>query len=420
MTPPSAAPRVAIVGGGLAGLAAAVALADADVDVQLHEARRQLGGRAASFVDPATNEHVDYCQHVSMGCCPNFADFVSRTDLGAAFHVEKTLHFVAPDGRVKSLAASRLLAAPLHLAPSLFRLPFLGRREKFTIARTLLQLMQARHTADDTTTFGQWLKERGNSPHSVSHFWDVVLASALSAGADKASFRHARQVFVRGFLATRRGYEVWIPRQPLSRLFDDRLARVLAMRGVNLVTATPVRHVAGDAGGVRGLELATGGEVAADAVIVAVPWQQLPDILPAAVVRQLPGISALDELQPSPITGIHLWFDRSITDLPHAVLVGRLSQWVFRRDPKSETDEPGSHYYQVVVSAAWNLSAMRREEIVEAVCRELAEVFPAARQARLVQLPRCPRPRCRVYAFARRRPPPPGARNARARFGLGG
>ena len=137
----AAAGRLAIVGGGLAGLAAAVAAVQRGWRVELFERSKTLGGRAGSFVDPQTGELVDYCRHVAMGCCSEFLDFCRRTGIDDCFDRADTLHFIGPEGRRHDFTPSRWLPAPLHLLPGLMRLSYLSWSERWSIVRTLRKLM---------------------------------------------------------------------------------------------------------------------------------------------------------------------------------------------------------------------------------------------------------------------------------------
>ena len=138
------APSVAIIGGGLAGMAAAVALATSGCRVELFESRRWLGGRAASFCDPETGQLVDLCQHVSMGCCTNLADFCRRIGAGDLLRRDRTLHFIGPDGQHCRLSATRWLPAPLHLAPGFWRMKYLSLADRARIGRAMWKLMRMR------------------------------------------------------------------------------------------------------------------------------------------------------------------------------------------------------------------------------------------------------------------------------------
>lgn len=390
--PRSVPPRVAVVGGGLAGLAAAVALTGAGVLVELFEARRRLGGRASSFRDPTSGEIVDRCQHVSLGCCTNLADFCSRSGIHHLFRRDRTLHFFGPAGDRYDLSAAAWVPAPLHLAPALLRLGYLSRGERLGIARAMWRMMRE-PVADDPAgpTIGQWLREQGQSVRAIEQFWSVVLVSALSETVDRSSLFYARKVFVDGFLSNRKGYLVEVPRVPLDELYGDRLAAGLAGMGVRLRLATPVNEVAaGDDGAL--VTIKQGDRQAFDYVIVALPWDRLDDVC-AEIVKQLPELLGARQLEAAPITGVHLWFDREITPLPHAVLVGGLCQWVFRRAAtavEAAADRAagrniGEFYYQVVISASRQVAGRDHEEIAREIHEELARIWPAAQQARLLR-----------------------------------
>lgn len=366
--------RVAVVGGGLAGLAAAAALVEHDIDVMLFESRRRCGGRAASFEDPVAGGLVDACQHVAMGCCTNFLDLCRRTGLSASLRRDRTLWFIGPDGVRARCTPSRLLPAPLHLAPLLLSLGHFSIAEKAALAVGMLRLARSR-VRDEAggQSAADWLAAHGQPRRVIELFWQPVLESALGESIGLVSVPAARKVAVDAFLAHRDAADMYVPLEPLGRLFGERLAAWLADRGAAIRTGSGVAAVERHEGG-RVVGVVSGGETSAvDAAIVAVPWRQaarlVPDVVPPADERLLG----------SPITAVHVWFDRKVLDLPHAVLVGRVSQWVFRGE---EAAEPG--YCQVVISASRGLFDGDRTKLLDAVVAELREVFPEAREARLV------------------------------------
>ena len=375
--------RVAIIGGGLAGLAAAAAAVDCGFDVELFEARRRLGGRAGSFADPESGQRVDHCQHVAMGCCTNWADFCRRTEIIDCFERHARLHFIGPDGRQCDFAAAALLPAPLHLLPALFRLKFLSLSERWGVARAVVRLARGERRAT-SDTIGEWLRGQGQSERALQRFWAPILTSALSESLDRASTAAARQVFRDGFLAHRRAYELEIPRAPLGEICDRRVAEWLGKRGVAIHLSTRVEGIEGTAENAVSIRLADKSERPFDFFVAAVPWGRVKSLLPAAMLDKIPGLESVDQIAPAPITAVHLWFDRPITALPHAVLVGRLGQWVFHRSGESGSGR-SADYYQVVISASHGLKGRKREEVVAEVCSELGAIWPAARDAELLR-----------------------------------
>ncbi|MGH7138061.1 MAG: hydroxysqualene dehydroxylase HpnE [Pirellulales bacterium] len=385
MTNVSSSHPIAVVGGGLAGLAAAVALAGKGLPIELYEGRRRLGGRATSFYDSASGEWIDHCQHVGMGCCTNLADFCRRTGLTEYFRRDQVLYFFGPDGRCRRLFASRWLPAPAHLAPALLRLGYLSFGERISIARAMLRLARTHPSGDEPTTIGQWLLLEGQSRRAIELFWSVVLVSALGEELDRASLAHARKVFVDGFLASREAYEVDVPRVPLGELYGERLQAWLEQNGVTLFLGAEVKRIDGEASQVSHIELADGSRRAVAAAIAAVTWKRVRALFDEALLRHLPELSRVDEIESAPITGVHLWFDREITPLAHAVLVGRLSQWLFNRGQASTGISGASHYYQVVISASRSLAGRDRAQVVDEIVGELASIWPLAKAAKLLR-----------------------------------
>jgi squalene-associated FAD-dependent desaturase len=343
--------------------------------MDLFEARKALGGRAASYRDPSTGELVDLCQHVAMACCTSFHDFCHRAGIADAFERFDTLHFFGPAGQRYDLRASRWLPPPLHLAFSLMRQGYLTLGERLGIGRTLLQLKRERNL---TGTIGAWLRAHGQSQAAIDRFWSVVLVSALGETVDRASIMPARKVFVDGFMTTRGGYCVDVPQQSLRELFDVRVAAELERRGVRIHRNTSIDTLLEESGRVGGLRLGSGETIPYDQVILALPWRRVFGVIPPALQDKLRHLNLADQISSSPITGVHLWFDRALTALPHAVLVDRLSQWVFRRDMA------GQHYYQVVISASRDLSKLSHEEVVGMVVADLRAIFPPATDAQLL------------------------------------
>jgi squalene-associated FAD-dependent desaturase len=369
------AERVLIIGGGLAGLAAATALAGRGMELTVLESRGRLGGRAGSFTDAASGQLVDACQHVSMGCCTNFAHFCRTAGIAGLMRTQQRLYFLTPDRRVSRFAAGPL-PAPLHLAGSFLRAHFLSPGDKLRIAWGLARLQRCDDR--DDPPFSDWLARHRQSPRTVSRFWGLVLTSALNETPDRIGLRYARKVFLDGFLRHRRGFEVELPAVPLGRLYGPELVSWLDRHGVRarLGEATRQLRLAGPQ--VADVELRGGEVIEADWYVAAVPFDRLLGLLPGEVVSGEPYFANLRNLESSPITSVHLWYDRPITPLPHAVLVDCVGQWVFNRGEVA----PGEHYVQVVVSAARAFRGLGHEEVERRIAVELEHLFPAAKPAR--------------------------------------
>lgn len=370
------ADRVAIIGAGLAGLAAATTLAPRGFTVTLLEARQRLGGRASSFTDAASGQTIDACQHVSMGCCTHFAHFCQRVGIAHLLQRQRELWFMTPDRRTSRLRAAPL-PAPLHLAGSFLRLHYLSLADKLRIGWALYCLR--RTSPEDDAPFLDWLLRHRQTPRVLARFWGIVLTSALNESLERIGLRYARKVFVEGFLGHRRGFEVELPSVPLGRLYGEELQTWLTRHGVGLRLGCGVRRLHVREGRIDGVEMRSGERMEADWYISAVPFDRLLGLLPEEVIATNPYFYDLRKLDTSPITSVHIWYDRPILHLPHVVLIDCLGQWVFARGEVA----PGEHYLQVVVSAARQLRSLGHDEVQRQILEELARLFPSAKTAQV-------------------------------------
>jgi squalene-associated FAD-dependent desaturase len=387
-------PRIAIIGGGLAGMSAAETLirSGAELVVTLLESRRITGGRAGSFLDPYTGEAVDYCQHVAMGCCTNLLGMMHACGLEDAFARYDRLsffHATTAPATASTFGASSWLPAPFHLLPSLRSLEFLSASQRRQVRRATWRLMRSRAEELQPIIAFDWLRRNGQSAATIEQYWNVVIASALGESCESVSMAAVRKVFVDGFLSARGASDVLVPREPLRELFGVRMPNAIRSLGVSVVTQAAVRSVRlipGTPLPVR-LEIDLGDtQIQVNYAILAVPWHQLQKIIdPALAERAALPLDLWAAFPASPISGVHLWFDRPIMHLPHAVLVGSLAQWVFRRPEEATAAQPDQHYYQVVISAAHQLRQMSHEQIVKQVVADLAAVLPGVRPARLLR-----------------------------------
>ena len=396
-----------VIGGGLAGLSSAVALADAGFHVRLLEQRPFLGGRASSYVLP-TGEHIDNCQHVTLGCCVNLDDFYRRIGASQKIAFYERLTFIDRDGRRSSMETSAL-PPPLHLAPSLVLYSSLPWKERWAISRAMLAIARQGGRNANADAAGRsmldWLRLHGQTPAAIARFWSVILVSALNEELHRMDARYALDVFWKAFLSNRSGYRVGIPRVPLGELYAGcRVAierqsgevtlsarvhslRVADGRVVAVETSVaprlPARSVRAEEN-VGARRVKNDQEVTGDFYVLAVPHQAALDLLPADLAEREPLFHNLRELRCTPITGVHLWFDRDVMAEPFLTLLDRTTQWIFNKSRLCGSPGEG-RYLQLVISASYALVARPRQEIIDLCLRELTEVLPEARKASLVR-----------------------------------
>ena len=371
---------VAIAGGGLAGLAAGCALADAGFRVTVFERRPFLGGRASSYQHPGTGEIVDNCQHVLLGCCTNLIDFYRRTGVQNRIRWYDNLTFLEPGGRASVIGPSAL-PAPLHTAPAFLRAACLDLSDKLSISRAMMALSPAL-PPDRGQSFLDWLHQHGQTPQAIERFWKTILVSALNEDLDRVSVPYAAQVVRESFLKSAAAGRMGVPTVPLTELYSAAGEYIRARGG-------EIRFRAG----VESFEAHTAGVAVAaneerlnfDYLLLAVPFDGIARLLPDTP-EAAPLAARLGHFTTSPITGIHLWFDREISDLDHAVLLDRTIQWMFHKSRLIEGREKGSgSYVELVVSCSRTLIEKSKTEIVEMAVREAQEFFPEARAAKLVK-----------------------------------
>ena len=398
-----------VIGGGLSGLAAGVALADAGCRVRLFEQRPYLGGRATSYVLP-NGEHVDNCQHVTLGCCTNLEDFYKRVGAADKIKFFDRLVFLDPQGMTGIMKAD-FLPAPVHMTGSFLFFAPLGYPEKLSIARALASILFAGGKPKDAfagepISMLEWLRRRKQTAAAVERFWRVVLVSALDEELDRTDARFGIDVFWKAFLANRTGYRMGVPSVPLAELYDG-CRTAIEKKGGEVILRSPVRSLRFESGVLKAAKFDGGIEASADAFVLAIPHDRLAELLPREIRLANPILDHLEKFKVSPITGVHLWFDREVTHEPFITLLDTHTQWIFNKTAlcgadagskatgviPSETRDllspdagkPATQYLQLVISASYGLLKKSREEIIELCLKEVRQALPAARQAQLIK-----------------------------------
>ncbi len=374
------------MGAGIAGLAAACALSHAGFPVTVFERRPFVGGRASSYEHPATGEVVDNCQHVLFGNCTNLINFYER--IGAEENIRwfDRLTLIEAGGR-RSEIGSSALPAPLHAAASFLKAAALSVRDKLAIARGMTSFL-GKLPPDGSISFAQWLTENRQTPTAIDRFWKPVLVSALNEDLDRISLHYGAKVIQDLFLKSRDAGRMGVPTVPLSDLYSAAIAYI-SRAGGRVLLRCGVEEIVPDGQGI--VVQSGGGNERFDSVVLAVPYQALGKLLPNQNGSADLGLklrSQLARFESSPITGIHLWFDREISELPHAALLDRTIQWMFQKSklqPQRLEGQQSGSYVELVVSSSKSLLEMPRQEIIDLALRELQEFFPAVRDAQLVK-----------------------------------
>jgi len=387
---------VIVIGGGLAGLAAGVALADAGCRVRLFEQRPYLGGRATSYALP-NGEHVDNCQHVTLGCCTNLEDFYKRVGAAGKIKFFDRLVFLDPQGMTGIMQAD-FLPAPVHMTGSFLFFAPLSYLDKLSIARALAAILFAGGRpkdayASEPISMFEWLRCRKQTPVAIERFWRVVLVSALNEELDRTDARFAIDVFWKAFLANRTGYRMGVPSVPLSELYDGcRVA--IEKKGGEVILRSPVRSLRFESGTLNAAIFDGAREEAADSFVLALPHDRIADLLPPEIRNANPALRHLEKFKVSPITGVHLWFDREVTHESFITLLDTQTQWIFNKtalygpEPSSADNATGKktgQYLQLVISASYDLLRKSREEIIDVCLKEVRQALPHAREAQLTK-----------------------------------
>lgn len=370
------AARIGVVGGGLAGIAAALSAADAGSEVVLFERRGTLGGLTSSI--ERNGLWFDNGQHVFLRCCTAYRQLLERLGASEDVRLQRRLEVpvLAPDG-TRSTIRRTALPAPLHLAGSLAKYRHLSTAERLRLLRPVLALKRL-HVDDpdlDAVTFASWLAARGQSARAIDHLWNLIALPTINVPAADASLALAVKVFREGLLDRADAGDIGWSRVPLVELHGRRAAQALEAAGVEVRLLDgvdriePARHGEFEVRGRRAVRCV-------DAVIIATP----PHIT-AALGTLLPADTA-QRLGMSPIVNVHLVLDRRVTDLEMFAAVDSKIQFVFDRTTSSGLRD--GQCLSVSLSAADAYVGRGSDDLVTAFFASLCELLPSASQASVV------------------------------------
>lgn len=378
---------VSIVGGGVAGLAAGCALADAGYRVDLFERRTYLGGRASSYEHAGTGEVIDNCQHILVGCCTNLIDLYRRIGAEDQIRWFDRITFLEPGG-IRSTLKPSILPAPLHTVPAFLTAHAFSLADKISIARGMMAFV--REIPKETEqSFADWLAKSGQTKGAIRRFWRPALISALNEDADRISLHYAGMAIREMFLRSPEAGRMGVPMIPLSELYG-RAHAYIRERGGEVHLQSNVDAVSWDESKLTwNLAMGAAGKShSSDGLIIALSFEAMAKMLPK--MPQLPGVdklgASLSSFEHSPITSVHLWFDREITDLDYAALMDSKIDWMYHTSRlQPQRDRGKGSYIELVISASRTLTNQSREEILSMVMSELPRYFPVVEDAVLLK-----------------------------------
>jgi squalene-associated FAD-dependent desaturase len=381
--------RVAIIGGGFAGLAAGVELAARAFRVNVLEARPRLGGRAYSFTDEASGEVVDNGQHAMMGCYTQTLAFLERIGATRKLNRQRNLHVeMVHPRRGRGAISGSSLPSPLHLLGGILGYRLLSRAERVGALFGGMRLMAMRRRGDpglSQRTVEQLLVSLGQSMNARSSFWYPVAIATLNESPLRAAAAPFAEVLARAFFRSRADSQFVLPKVGLSDLYTDDARAFIEARGGSVVLKSAIAELSMNDGQVRAVQLRDGTCIEADACISTVPPRALAPLLPQPL-RVASSLSALDQFDASPIVSTHLWFDRPVLASDFIGLLGTTTQWVFNRSKLTANGTgTGQQCVSAVISAGRDVVEWDTSRIADQVASDLRSLVPAAREAQLLR-----------------------------------
>lgn len=386
-----------VIGGGLAGLSAACALAERGITVTLIERRSYLGGRAFSFIDPQTGMELDNGQHIFLRCCSEYIDFLKKIGAFGQTTLQEKLHVTVADrtGKRGVLASARFLPAPLDVLPSLLLYRHLGLMGRLRVIRGMMSIRRTNREHErerlESMSFRDWLLQHGQNDRTITALWELITLPILNDTIDAASAYMGIMAFQDSLLAGKGMADLGYSRVGLSTLVSEGARGYIESRGGRLLMGRRVSDLHVLEGGVAGVRL--GEEIIdADAVISAVPWDGLERLLTFRQAQgeqgasedereeALPTAVSPPQLEWAPIVGLHIGYDRPVMDEPFLTVVDSPIQWVFNRSLMQNSADVNSRML-VSISAAWREAGMTEDELRDLAESELRAALPETRDA---------------------------------------
>ncbi len=381
--------KVVVLGGGLAGIAAACELADRGYEAVLVEKRPFLGGRAFSFREPDTGQVIDNGQHVFLGCCTAYIAFLEKLGVLENTHVPTELNIpILGKGGRKVFLRSANLPAPFHLVSAVLGYTHISLKDRFRVlyGGLCIALAGRRRGANrlDKTTFANWLKQHRQSDDAIARFWNLIILPTLNDDISEVSADMGLMVFREGILHSKLSAGIGYAKVGLTDLVSEATACYLSSRGGNVTLSTGARNLVVEGDTVTGIETSA-GLITGDWYISALPSDDLLAVLPSPVAYGA-FFARAKGLSYSPIVDVHIWYDRPVMDEAFAGFIDCRLQWVFNKTWMQGDSESVGQYLCISLSGAWEYANMPKETVRQLFLEEMRRVFPLAREARVERL----------------------------------
>ncbi len=378
---------VAVIGGGLSGLSAAVSLAAEGKRIILFEQRQHPGGRTNSFIDETTGDVVDNGQHLMMGCYHETRSYLNSIGSAHLATLQPSLHidFVDP-AKGNSTLESSALPSPFHVLTGLLRLSHLSPLDRLRLLRVGKELLRTSGEKErllDSLTVDEWLTGLGQTEETKKYLWDTIAIGTLNDHPQKVSALLFFRVLRAAFVGTRDDSCLLIPRVGLSELLVDPAAGFLTNHGSEIRTGVRVQSLSVDGDRVRNLHTAAGDVVEAKCFIHAIPYFDLPGMLPDEMI-----VPTAPLFTSTPIVSINLWFDCQVFDKEFVAVLSSRIQWIFNRNLLCNTPGTGVgnlQHLSLVISGAEEYVDFDKESIVQLALEDLRRVLPLVNGATLVR-----------------------------------
>ena len=374
---------VLIIGGGIAGLATAVRLIQIGIKPIVLEKRPFLGGRAYSFTDSDTGTEIDNGQHVFIGACDQFQQYIA--DIGASdqIRLEKRIGFpVLKHGKISWIKA-RKLPGPLANLSALLGYKHVSLVGKFRILWGLLSIKMTRlgvTSPHDLFSFDDWLRDHGQTDETIRNFWNLIILPSLNDDIESVSAHTGIELFKIALLGSAKNPGMGIPLSGLSTLVGENAKKFIEGHGGEIRTGIDVQYLEITKGRISGVRTATDQLIEGEATVSAVPASAMTPLLPSGTREKEDFFTPAESVRTAPIVAIHIWYDRPVMTDKFVATIDSPLQWIFNDTDLKSRNDKGQHIV-ISLSGAWKWQDKSKNQLREIFTEEMANTFPAAKDA---------------------------------------